>query len=51
VILNSKKSNEVYQILSMEQGRSFAQIDIDFLLKELVLNLYEEETKNSNGSI
>jgi len=35
----------------MEQGRTFAQINKDFLLKMLVLNLYEEETKNQNGSI
>ena len=33
VILNSPEFNRVYSILSMEKGRSLAQIDIDFLLK------------------
>ncbi|GAI75215.1 unnamed protein product, partial [marine sediment metagenome] len=31
-ILNSKDFNKLYHIKSMEKGRAFAQIDIDFLL-------------------
>ncbi|UJG44386.1 MAG: hypothetical protein K9W46_04200 [Candidatus Heimdallarchaeum endolithica] len=39
VILNSEEFNQVYQILSMERGRTFAQIDMDFLLELPIIEL------------
>jgi len=45
VLLNSKEFNQVYQILSMEKGRTFAQIDIEFLLKMPIPHLSEEEAE------
>ncbi len=39
VILNSEEFNQVYQILSMERGRTFAQIDMDFLLELPIVEL------------
>ncbi len=44
-ILNSPEFNRVYSILSMEKGRSLAQIDIDFLLKIPILKLSTKEEK------
>ncbi|MCG3256896.1 MAG: hypothetical protein KAU62_12450, partial [Candidatus Heimdallarchaeota archaeon] len=45
VILNSPEFNRVYSILSMEKGRSLAQIDIDFLLKIPIPKLSTKEEK------
>ncbi|MCE7749747.1 MAG: N-6 DNA methylase [Candidatus Heimdallarchaeota archaeon] len=45
VILNSPEFNRVYSILSLEKGRSLAQIDIDFLLKIPILKLSTKEEK------
>jgi len=45
VILNSPEFNRVYSILSMEMGRSLAQIDIDFLLKIHIPKLTKKEEK------
>lgn len=44
-ILNSPEFNRVYSILSMEKGRSLAQIDIDFLLKIHIPQLSTKEEK------
>ncbi len=43
VILNSKEFNLLYNILSLERGRTFAQIDIEFLEKIPLLKLKDYE--------
>ncbi|MHA1317699.1 MAG: Eco57I restriction-modification methylase domain-containing protein, partial [Candidatus Heimdallarchaeaceae archaeon] len=45
LLLNSKESNKIYQILSMEKGRTFAQIDMDFLLKISIPYLSKKEVE------
>ncbi len=44
VVLNSPEFNRLYNILSIEKGRSLAQIDIEFLLR-FPLMLVDKETE------
>jgi hypothetical protein len=45
-VLNSQDFNRFYHILSIEKGRTFAQMDIEFLLKLPILTFsYEVEKK------
>ncbi len=43
VVLNSEEFNHLYHILSLERGRTFAQIDIEFLTKMPMINLKDSE--------
>jgi len=43
VMLNSREFNQIYQILSMEQGRTFSQIDIDFMLNLPIIYVSDEK--------
>lgn len=45
VQLNSVEFNKLYHILSMEKGRTLAQVDIDFLLKMPYIQLTKEQEK------
>ena len=42
VILNSPEFNKLYNILSVEKGRSLAQVDIEFLLKFPLIDINKE---------
>jgi hypothetical protein len=44
-ILNSIEFNRLYHILSIEKGRTFAQIDIEFLLKLPLMDFSPEDEK------
>jgi len=47
VLLNSEEFNQIYELLSIEKGRTFAQIDMDFLSKIPIIDFSKEEKKKT----